>query len=110
VEGVGLSGKSKLTDTVERKYYLLIGFILTVAIIARLMLIIFAQADAGDTKTYETFANNILSGCGMSQSKPSSNECILSAGGYFPGYPAFIAFVWLLFGNSSYALLLAQLA
>jgi hypothetical protein len=45
----------------------------------------------------------------MSHSDPSSNECILSSGGYFPGYPAFIAMVWFLFGKSVYAVLLAQL-
>ena len=107
---MGLSSEMRSTVLSEKTSYQIIGPILAVALMARLMLIIFAQADAGDTSTYETFANNILNGCGMSQSNPSSNECILSSGGYFPGYPLFIACVWLLFGKSAYAVLLTQLA
>ena len=106
---MGFNCKMKLTVHIENKPHILIWLILFIAFMIRLQFIIYAYAEAGDTSTYETFANNILSGCGMSQSKPSSNECILSVGGYFPGYPAFIAFVWLLFGKSTNAVLLAQL-
>ena len=66
--------------------------------------------DAGDTPVYETFAENILRGCGLSHSDPNSNQCELTSAGYFPGYPAFIAFIWMVFGKSVHAVLLVQLA
>jgi hypothetical protein len=84
--------------------------IIAFAGLLRLVIIFFAQADAGDTGTYELFAQNILRGCGLSYSNPHSSECVLTSGGYYPGYPAFIASIWLLFGKSVYAVLLAQLA
>ncbi len=85
------------------------ALIIILAALSRLCMIYFAQAEAGDTSTYINFAENIIRGCGLSHSAPSSNECILTSGGYFPGYPAFIAFVWILFGKSVYAVLIAQL-
>jgi hypothetical protein len=85
------------------------AFIIMLAGISRLCLIVFSQAEAGDTATYIKFAENILRGCGLSHSDPSSSDCKLTSGGYFPGYPAFIAAVWLVFGKSVYAVLIAQL-
>ena len=84
--------------------------ILIVATTVRLALILFAQTDAGDSSTYELFAKNILRGCGLSYSDPSSDQCDLTTGGNFPGYPFFIASAWLLFGKSIYTVLLLQLA
>lgn len=83
--------------------------VLASAAISRFLVIFFAHADAGDTPTYELFATNILRGCGLSFSDPGSSDCVLTSGGYFPGYPAFIALVWMLFGKSIYPLLVAQL-
>ena len=88
---------------------LYIALILVVAAITRLLVILYAQADAGDTSTYELLATNIMRGCGLSHSDPNSSECVLTSGGYFPGYPAFIASTWMIFGKSVYAVLLAQL-
>jgi len=62
-----LSSEMRSTVFSEKTSYQIIGLILTVSLVARLMLINFAQADDGDTSTYETFAYNILKGCGMSQ-------------------------------------------
>lgn len=83
--------------------------ILVTAAISRLLLIVFFRADAGDTPTYELFATNILRGCGLSFSDPASTDCVLTSGGYFPGYPAFMAFIWMLFGKSVYPVLIGQL-
>lgn len=76
---------------------------------SRFLVMYFAQSDAGDTPTYELFATNILRNCGLSFSDPGSTECVPTSGGYFPGYPAYIAFIWLLFGKSVYPVLIGQL-
>ena len=83
--------------------------IVILAALSRFCMIYFAQSEAGDTSTYLKLAENILRGCGMSHSDPKSDECILTARIYFPGYPAFIAFVWAIFGKSVFAVLIAQL-
>ena len=57
----------------------------------RLLLLFFFHADVGDTPTYELLAENILRGCGLSFSEPTSASCILASGGYFPSYPDFMA-------------------
>lgn len=88
---------------------LVIGFIIVLAGLARLSFIILAQTTGGDWPKYERFAENILNGCGMSQSLPDTGECIPDSGGYFPGYPAFIALLWTLFGKSVHIVLFAQL-
>lgn len=88
---------------------LLIGTIIVLAGLARLSFIILAQTTGGDWFRYERFAENILNGCGMSFSTPYSGECIPESSGYFPGYPAFIALLWMLFGKSVNIVLFAQL-
>ncbi len=93
--------------TLSLKSTLYVTLILAVAAIPRFLMIIYALGDADDTTTYERFALNILRGCGFSHSNPNSSECVLASAGYFPGYPAFIASVWLLFGKSVYAVLVA---
>ena len=82
---------------------------LVTAAVLRLLLLFFFHADVGDTPTYELLAENILRGCGLSFSEPTSTSCILASGGYFPGYPAFIALNWFLFGHSNIPILLFQL-
>lgn len=89
-------------------YVLMLG-ILILATLVRITFIIFAQENGGDWPIYERFAENILRGCGISQSQPASAECIPDSGGYFPGHPAFIAFVWMMFGKSVNVVLFAQL-
>lgn len=95
-------------ETVSRP--LMFAAVLATATISRLLLILFFQADATDTPTYELLAANIMRGCGLSFSDPSSIECILTSGGYFPGYPAFLALIWMLFGKFNFPILVAQLA
>lgn len=81
--------------------------ILVVAAFSRLLLFSF-NTEVGDTKTYELLAENILRGCGLSFSDPKLTDCILTSGNYFPGYPAFIALNWFLFGHSTLPILLFQ--
>jgi hypothetical protein len=87
----------------------LIWMLLILAATSRLALIIFAQTDGGDTRVYEVLAENIMRGCGLSHSDPNSNQCSLTSAGYFPGYPAFMAITWMVFGKSVHAVLLIQL-
>ena len=86
-----------------------VAVVLVTAAGLRLLLLFFFHADVGDTPTYELLAENILRGCGLSFSAPTSNSCILSSGGYFPGYPAFMALNWFLFGPSNLPILLFQM-
>lgn len=86
-----------------------VAAVLATAAGLRLVLLYFFHADAGDTHTYELLAENILRGCGLSFSEPTSTSCILTSGGYFPGYPAFMALSWYLFGHSNFPILLFQL-
>jgi hypothetical protein len=54
-------------------------------------------------------AANILRGCGVSLSDPTTAACVPSFGGNgLPGYPTFIAATWVLIGRSETAILLAQ--
>ena len=92
------------------KKHLLFALVLLLAFVVRALLIIYAQTNGGDWLTYERFADNILHGNGFSLSDPSSSVIVPSSGGYYPGFPAFIALVWLLFGKSVMAVLWAQLA
>jgi hypothetical protein len=85
-----------------------VAAVLATATVSRLLLFFF-HAIAGDTPTYELLAENILRGCGLSFSEPTSTSCTLTSGGYFPGYPAFMALNWFLFGHSNFPILLFQL-
>jgi hypothetical protein len=63
----------------------------------------------GDWSVYARVAQNIVSGCGVSMSPPDAQVCVPHFGGNgLPGYPAFIALVWFLFGTSKAAVLWAQ--
>jgi hypothetical protein len=80
-----------------------------VALIPRFLFIMFAPESIGDGQVYETVAENILSGCGVSLSILGSGECVPHFGGnQGPGYPAFIAFFWWISGHSNLAVHLAQ--
>jgi hypothetical protein len=86
-----------------------VAVVLFIAAVSRLLILFFYHEDVGDTPIYELMAENILRGCGLSFSEPTSNSCILASGGYFPGYPAFMAINWFLFGHSNFPILLFQL-
>ncbi len=78
-------------------------------LIARLFFIIFFPTTGGDYEIYETVAENILRGCGVSLSDPYGKDCIPHFGGnHGPGYDFFLAFVWFFFGKSGIAVRLTQ--
>ncbi len=80
------------------------GFVLVRAYVALAW-----PAGGGDTAVYRTVAVNILrNGC-VSLSDPASQACVPHWGGnQLPGFPAFVAAVWALAGESDAAVLLAQ--
>jgi hypothetical protein len=86
-----------------------IVLILVLAFVTRLLMAVFFYSNAGDTGTYEIFAQNIYRGCGMSYSDPNSSLCELTSGGYFPGYPVFVASIWKLMGTKSTWVLIGQI-
>lgn len=61
----------------------------------------------GDWDSYGTVAENIYRGNGVSLSTEPPYDPAFG-GNHFPGYPAFIALVWFLFGQSEVAVRLAQ--
>lgn len=102
------SNERDILEVLDSPNWIDISAVLVTAVVIRLLLFFF-HADAGDTPTYELLAENILRGCGLSFSEPNSPSCVLASGGYFPGYPAFMALNWLLFGHSNFPILLFQL-
>ena len=75
-------------DENSKRFYC---FVALVAIIPRILFLFFAPERAADSNIYETVAENILSGCGVSLSPVGSGECVPHFGGnQGPGYPAFI--------------------
>ena len=66
-------------------------------------------ASDGDWPVYARVAANILRGCGVSLSDPTGKACVPQFGGNgLPGYPAFIAATWALFGVGKQQVLWAQ--
>ncbi len=63
--------------------------------------------EGGDWDSYGTVAENIYQGHGVSLSTSPPYEPAFG-GNSFPGYPAFIALVWKVFGKSNDAVRLAQ--
>ena len=51
---------------------------------------------------YLIVADNVLNGCGISFSLPSSDECILAYGPNGPGYPFFLAIIKFFFNNENF--------
>ena len=78
--------------------WIAITLVLILAATIRFGLIFFYPQEAGDGWVYTTLAGNMISGCGFSLSHLGSGHCVPAIGGYFPGYPAFIAINWSLFG------------
>ena len=65
--------------------------------------------NSGDLGVYLNLAENVLRGCALSHSSISVTQCEPAVGGYFPGYPVFVAFFWLFFGKSIKIILIGQL-
>ena len=91
------------------QFYILVIFVLLIAFFFRSGLVLFFQQGAGDQKYYLFLAENLLNGCGFSKSDPSTNECELLSAHYFPGFPAFMASIWYLFGKSNSLILICNI-
>ena len=75
--------------------------IAVVAVGARLIFVFAAPEFGGDWDIYAVVAENILRGCGVSLSDPSAPACVPHFGGnHLPGFPAFVAMNWFVFGHS----------
>ncbi len=83
-------------------------FVLAVATRAVVIRLGASGSDAGDWPVYARVAHNILSGCGVSLSPPGAPCQPHFGGNGLPGYPAFIAAVWAVFGAGKGAVLGAQ--
>ena len=78
-------------------------------IIPRIFFILFFPETGGDYEIYTAVAENILNGCGVSLSDPSTGECIPHFGGnHGPGYPVFISLIWSAFNHSDTAVRITQ--
>jgi hypothetical protein len=65
----------------------------------------------GDSFVYLKVAENIFANSCVSLSDPASEFCAPHWGGnQLPGYPAFIAATWMMFGKSVFAVLFSQVA
>jgi hypothetical protein len=85
-------------------------WVIALAIAVRLIFVLAAPFSGGDWDIYSTVAENILRGCGVSLSQPDSGQCIPHFGGnHLPGYPAFVALMWLVSGHADMAIRFAQL-
>jgi len=84
--------------------------VIALAIAVRLIFVLAVPFGGGDWDIYSTVAENILRGCGVSLSQPDSGQCIPHFGGnHLPGYPAFVALMWLVSGHADMAIRFAQL-
>ena len=80
-----------------------------IASVSRVFFIFAFPEYGGDSRVYTLIANNILNGCGVSMSQLGSDICVPHFGGnQGPGYPAFIALIWLFSGHSDLAVRLVQ--
>jgi len=83
--------------------------VLGIAVAVRLTFALAFPATGGDWDIYSTVAENILRGCGVSLSPPGSGQCVPHFGGnQLPGYPAFVALIWLVSAHSDMAVRVAQ--
>jgi hypothetical protein len=73
------------------------------------MIVVGGSHFGGDSLAYAKVATNILDHFCVSLSPPESAACLPHWGGnQLPGYPAFIALVWIVFGRSVEAVLIVQ--
>jgi hypothetical protein len=91
------------------------GRLITISLLAvsgsLLMVLMGGEHIGGDSIIYLRVAENILSNNCVSLSEPVSGKCMPHWGGnQLPGYPAFIASIWTVFGKSAGVVLFAQIA
>jgi len=100
---------SALKNQANSKNWLVFAAIFMLALVPRLLFVLYEPQLGGDSYVYITVARNIFyHGC-VSLSDPASGICEPHWGGnQLPGYPAFIALTWALFGESELVPLVAQ--
>ena len=81
-----------------------------IALFARLVYVLSTDPySTPDSDAYQTVAENIYQNFCVSRSNPAGAACAPSWGGnHLPGYPAVIAFAWLLGGKSVRSILILQ--
>ena len=81
------------------------------ALVPRLLFALLAPAHGGDDLVYFRVAENIYQHLCVSMSDPASGACVPHWGGnHYPGFPAFIALSFVLFGHHALAPLLGAIA
>ena len=100
--------KSFLVLFFKKEQTSLLGFFVLAVCLRAVVISLGASGSDGDWPVYARVAHNILGGCGVSLSAPGA-ACVPHFGGNgLPGYPAFIAAVWGIFGGGKPAVLWAQ--
>jgi len=88
--------------------YILYSFFALSFLVRSIFVFLFPET-GGDYDIYSTVAKNILRGCGVSLSDPSSYNCVPHFGGnHGPGYDFFIAIIWYFFEQSNSAVRIVQ--
>ena len=86
-------------------------YLLTIIFFAFLIKLFFAHnypVITGDWASYDTIANNIINGCGVSLSL-EGDPCIKHFGGnQGPGYPFFISVIYFFFGKNTFNIIIVQ--
>ena len=95
--------------TEYRPSWRLYSAVAVAALAPRLILIFLVPQAYGDASAYLHVAENIFRNFCVSLSDPATGECVPHWGGnQLPGYPAFIALVWAVAGESLTAVRIAQ--
>ena len=85
--------------------------LITIIFFAFLIKLLFAYnypVITGDWASYNTIANNIINGCGVSLSL-DGDPCIKHFGGnQGPGYPFFISIIYSLLGKNTFNIIIVQ--
>ena len=86
-------------------------FLITIIFLAFIIKLIFAHnypIITGDWASYDTIANNIINGCGVSLSL-EGDPCIKHFGGnQGPGYPFFISIIYFVLGKNTFNIIIVQ--
>jgi hypothetical protein len=85
--------------------------VFVVSLAPRVLLAVFDLAVTPDGSNYQVVASNILNNGCVSMEDPSIGSCLPHWGGnQFPGFPAFIAFVWMIFPKTWTSITIAHSA
>jgi hypothetical protein len=88
---------------------MVLAIIFAVALSARLLFVRIAPYDSGDWVLYRNVAGNILHGCGVAVTIAEPPGCTPHFGGnQLPLYPALVATIWWIFGESNLAVQIVQ--